>query len=46
MGVTGICWDNAGAESLRSTFKHECHYRHGFATKSELLAAVGTWMHF
>lgn len=46
MGATGICWDNSGAESLWSTFKHEYYYRHVFATKSELVAAVDKWMHF
>jgi putative transposase len=46
MGATGICWDNAGAESLWSTFKHECYYRHTYATKSELIAAVDNWMIF
>ncbi|UGT93061.1 integrase core domain-containing protein [Mycobacterium ostraviense] len=46
MGATGICWDNAGAESLWSTFKHECYYRHAFATKTELIAAVDNWMNF
>jgi putative transposase len=45
MGDTGICWDNAGAESLWSTFKHEYYYRHTFATKAELLAAVECWVH-
>src|ERR1700733_10522950 len=45
MGATGICWDNSGAESLWSTFKHEYYYRHVFATKSELVAAVDKWMH-
>ncbi|WP_431964958.1 IS3 family transposase [Nocardia sp. bgisy134] len=45
-GATGICWDNAGAESLWSTFKHECYYRHAYATKAELVAAVDNWMHF
>lgn len=46
MGATGICWDNAGAESLWSTFKHEFYYRHAYATKVELIAAVDNWMHF
>jgi len=44
MGATGICWDNSGAESLWSTFKHEYYYRHTFATMSELVAAVDKWM--
>ena len=38
--------DNSGAESLWSTFKHEYYYRHVFATKMELVAAVDKWMHF
>ncbi|OMC40106.1 integrase [Mycobacterium sp. GA-1841] len=46
MGATGICWDNAGAESLWSTFKHEYYYRHTFGTKAELIAAVDNWMTF
>ena len=46
MGATGICWDNSGAESLWSTFKHEYYYRHVFATKMELVAAVDKWMRF
>ena len=46
MGATGICWDNSGAESLWSTFKHEYYYRHTIATTAELIAAVDKWMHF
>jgi putative transposase len=46
MGATGICWDNAGSESLWSSFKHECYYRHASATKLELIAAVDNWMRF
>ncbi|SOJ55246.1 hypothetical protein MSIMFB_02735 [Mycobacterium simulans] len=46
MGATGICWDNSGAESLWSTFKHEYYYRHVFGTKTELVAAVDKWMNY
>ncbi|MTK39112.1 transposase [Nocardia seriolae] len=44
MGATGICWDNSPAGSLWSTFKHEFYYRHTFATKAELIAAVDKWI--
>lgn len=46
MGATGICWDNAGAESLWSTFKHEYYYRHTFVYSTELVDAVDNWMDF
>jgi putative transposase len=43
MGATGICWDNSPAEAYWSTFKHEHYYRHVYATKAELVAAVDNW---
>ena len=46
MGATGICWDNSPSESFWSTFKHEEYYRHVFATKSDLVAAVDSWIIF
>ena len=46
MGVTGICWDSSGEESLWSTFKHEYYYRHVFATKAELVSPVDKWIDF
>ncbi|MFD1044351.1 IS3 family transposase, partial [Kibdelosporangium lantanae] len=46
MGATGICWDNSPAESFWSTFKHEHYYRHTYATKTELIAAIDKWIRF
>lgn len=46
MGRTGVCWDNAGAESLWSTFKHECYYRRSYIHKAELVAAVDNWLNY
>jgi len=46
MGATGICWDNSPAESFWSTFKHEHYYRHVYAMKIELVAAIDKWISF
>jgi putative transposase len=46
MGETGMCWDNSPAESFWSTFKHEEYYRHVYATKTELVAAIDKWIRF
>lgn len=46
MGRAGMCWDNAGAESLWSTFKHEHYYRHSYVYESELVAAVDNWFDY
>ena len=36
MGRTGVCWDNAMAESFWSTLKIEYYYRHAFRTREEV----------
>ena len=46
MGATGICWDNAGSESLWSTVKHEHYKRHAFTTYSNLTAGLDNYIRF
>jgi transposase InsO family protein len=44
MGRTGVCWDNAAAESFNSTFKHEYYYRHAFTTFEQLRRGTYVWI--
>jgi putative transposase len=46
MGAIGICWDNSPTESFWLTLEHEHYYRHVYATKAELVAAVDNWINF
>jgi transposase InsO family protein len=36
MSKKGNCWDNAAAESLFKTIKHECTNRYRFTSKEQL----------
>ena len=44
MGLTGICWDNAMAESFFATLKTEFYYRRVWPTKIRAKLAVGAWI--
>jgi len=44
MGRTGVCWDNAAAESFWSTLKTEFYNRRDWPTKAEARLAVGAWI--
>lgn len=44
MGSTGICWDNAMAESFFATLKTEFYYRRVWPTKKRAKVAVGAWI--
>ena len=43
VGQTGICWDNAVAESFWSTLKRECIKGKVYATRAEARRAIFTW---
>ncbi len=44
MGRTGVCWDNAAAESFFATLKNEMYYRQTFATKAQARFAVADYI--
>ena len=44
MGRTGVCWDNAMAESFFATLKTEFYYRRAWPTLTGARIAVGAWI--
>jgi len=44
VGRTGVCWDNAMAESFFATFKNELIYRHPWPTLARTKTAIITWI--
>jgi putative transposase len=44
MGATGICWDNAAAESFFATLKRELVHRHAWATRAQAQRAIVRWI--
>ncbi|MGB3412106.1 MAG: IS3 family transposase [Microthrixaceae bacterium] len=45
VGRTGVCWDNAVAESFWSSLKREVVHRYRFATRAEARRAIVAWLH-
>lgn len=43
-GRTGVCWDDAMAESFWSTLKSEFHDRRTWASRAEAQAGVADWI--
>ena len=44
MGYTGVCWDNAMAESFFATLKTEFYYRRVWPTRKRAKVEVGAWI--
>jgi len=44
MGYTGICWDNAMAESFFATLKTEFYYRRIWPTRARAILGVAAWI--
>ena len=45
-GATGVCWDNAVAESLWESLKRECIQGRTFATRAEARRAIFRWINW
>lgn len=44
MGKTGVCWDNAMAESFWATLKVEYFYRYVFTSRDQVYEGVSDWI--
>jgi len=44
VGRTGVCWDNAAAESFFATLKNEMYYRQRFDTRAQARFAVAEYI--
>lgn len=44
MGRTGVCWDNAAAETWFATMKNEMYYRYRFPTRARARFAVAEYI--
>ena len=44
MGYTGVCWDNAMAESFFATLKTEFYHRRVWPSKNKASREVGAWI--
>jgi putative transposase len=44
LGRTGVCWDNAVAESFFAALKNEMYYRQPFATRARARFAVAEYI--
>jgi len=44
MGKTGICWDNAAAESFFATLKRELVYRHTWPARAQAKTRIVRWI--
>jgi putative transposase len=44
VGRTGVCWDNAAAESFFSSLKNEMYYRQTFPTRAQARFAVADYI--
>jgi putative transposase len=44
LGRTGVCWDNAAAESFFATLKNEMYYRQSFPTRARARFAVAEYI--